>query len=81
MKLPVLDTIKKILVDRFAIKPELIQPVTHLEKDLKLDSMDAIDLLLALNETFNIRIPEQALTDIHSINDLVVIIKKLQPRA
>ena len=74
------DRLQKILVERFVIKPEDIQPNADLQEDLKLDSMDAIDLLLAVNETFSIRIPEKTLEHIHTVSDLVEAVKKYQQK-
>ena len=68
--------VKKILVERFAINLASIHPNTDLQKELKLDSMDAMDLLLAVNETFSIQLPEQVLTNIHTVGELVDCIEK-----
>ena len=73
------DKLKKILVERFAIDPAKIQLNTDLQKELNLDSMDAIDLLLAVNETFGIQLPEQSLEKIHTVGDLVEHIEKFTP--
>lgn len=72
--------VKKILVERFAIDPSKIQPNTDLQKDLNLDSMDAIDLLLAVNETFSVRMPEQVLENVHTVAELVAVIEKHKPK-
>lgn len=80
MILNTFDKVKKILVERFAINPANVQPETNLQTELNLDSMDAIDLLLAINETFAIRVPEQMLENIHTINELVTVIDKHKTR-
>ena len=74
------ETIKNILVERFAINPSIVQPKTDLQNELNLDSMDAIDLLLAINETFNIRIPEQSLENIHTLDELIVCVERMLKR-
>ena len=68
--------IKKILIDRFVIPADKIQPESDLQATLALDSMDALDLLFAVNEVFSIRVPEKSLADIHTINDLINTIKR-----
>lgn len=68
------EQVRKILVARFAVDPAKIQLNTDLQKDLNLDSMDAIDLLLAVNETFGIQLPEQSLEKIHTVGDLITCI-------
>ncbi|MDP1573576.1 MAG: phosphopantetheine-binding protein [Coxiellaceae bacterium] len=65
------ESIKRLLVERFSIDPAIIRPEANLQEDLHLDSMDAIDLLLALNDTFSVRIPEKSLEGIHTLAELV----------
>lgn len=72
----VFEKIKYILVERFVIDSQKIHPEADLQKELGLDSMDAIDLLLAVNEAFAIRMPEQTLDDIHTVGQLVEVVEK-----
>lgn len=74
------DTLKKILVERFAINPAHVQPSAAFQKELNMDSMDAVDLLLAINETFDIRIPEKTLEEVHTVEEMVVCIQKHKPK-
>lgn len=74
------ELLKKILIERFAINPALIQPHAAFQKELNMDSMDAVDLLLAINETFDIRIPEKILEEVHTVEQMVVCIDKHRPR-
>lgn len=74
------EQLKHILVERFAIDSAKIQLTTDLQKELNLDSMDAIDLLLAINETFSIRIPEQTLENVHTIAQLIDVVEKYKPK-
>lgn len=77
---PIFDRTKKILVDRFAIDPTKIHPAVDMQKELNMDSMDALDLLLAVNETFKIQISERLLDNIHTLSDLVACIEKHKPK-
>lgn len=74
------ETLKKILIDRFAINPAYIQPTATFQKELGMDSMDAVDLLLAINETFDIRIPEKTLESVHTVEEMVVCIERHKPK-
>jgi len=76
MSLVVFEQVKKILVERFAINPTHVQLSADMQKDLNMDSMDELDLLLAVNEAFGIRIVENSLEKIHTIDDLVRCIEK-----
>ena len=74
------NTLKEILIERFAISADLIQPTAQFQKELNMDSMDAVDLLLAINETFKIRIPEKTLEEVHTVEQMVVCIDNNRPR-
>ena len=76
MTTQIFKQVQQILVERFAIDAANVRLETDLEKELKLDSMDAMDLLLAVNETFKIRIPEETLEKVHTIGELVGVIEK-----
>ncbi len=72
----VFEVLKSLLEERFEITPALVKPEAELQKELGLDSMDAVDLLLAVNEAFDIRVPTEALSDIHTVKDLVDLIER-----
>lgn len=74
------DTLRKILVERFAINPAHVQPSAAFQKELNMDSMDAVDLLLAINETFDIRMPEKTLEEVHTVEQMVACIQKHKPK-
>jgi acyl carrier protein len=47
-------------------------------EELKIDSLDGINILFALENEFNISIPDEAAKEVKSIKDLAVGIEKLQ---
>lgn len=71
--------VKELLVTRFAIPSEKIQPTADLHRDLQLDSVDAMDLLMAVNKRFTIRISETVIEKIHTVSDLAEAIKASKP--
>lgn len=71
----IFNSLKTILIERFAISETQIRMEADLHDALNLDSMDAIDLLMAVNETFRVHVPQQALEKIHTVADLVSAIK------
>lgn len=70
------ESIRSLLVSRFGIDPALVVPSAHLQNDLRLDSVDAIDLVLAINETLKVRIPESTFQKIHTVGDLVSVVEE-----
>lgn len=50
--------------------PEL-QPDALLAEDLGIDSLAAVELVMALEDLYDIRLPDEALADVHTYGDLV----------
>ena len=75
------DQLKNILIERFSIKPDAIVLEAHFQKDLGFDSLDAVDLLFAVNEHFGARIPEEMLSDINTVSNLVEIVDRQKKRS
>ena len=67
---------KTILTERFGVTSERIVLTARFQEDLGLDSLDAVDLLFAVNDTFGTRIPGEALSDIHTVSQLAALIEK-----
>lgn len=70
------DAVKRLLIERFAVDESQITPQAELQEALALDSLDALDLLFAVNETFRTQIPEQVLESVHTVDDLVRVIQQ-----
>ncbi len=79
MNVSIFNQLKQLLVERFSIDASLITLKADLQKELKLDSVDAVDLLLTVDEAYCIRIPDTMLTSIHTVGDLVNVIEKHLP--
>jgi len=65
--------INKVLETEFEIEPERLKPDAALFTDLELDSLDVVDLIVALEQAFNIKIrtdDAQGFRDVRSLDDL-----------
>lgn len=63
--------VKDIIVDVLRVKHDQLGPTTHLMKDLGADSLDALDVALRIEKTFNMRIPDEAVPNYMTINDII----------
>ncbi|MGI6709866.1 MAG: acyl carrier protein [Bacilli bacterium] len=72
----VFDSVKKIIAEELNIDESSITLETRLVEDLKADSIDSIQLIMALEEEFNISISDDSVQDIKTVGDIVNIIKK-----
>ena len=66
----VFDKIKEIICNLFEIPEEEITLETTLE-DADIDSIDAVELAMAVETEFDIEIPDEALEKMRSVADLV----------
>jgi len=55
----VVETVNKILVEEFEIDEAALTPHAHLYEELRLDSLDAVDLVAALEREFGVKIERQ----------------------
>jgi acyl carrier protein len=70
----VLARVRAILADSFELEPSAIQLDSHLIDDLDLDSIDAIDLAVELEEETGLRVEEQELRQIRLVKDIVDLV-------
>ena len=76
----IIATINRALAEEFELEPEALTPEATLYEDLELDSLDAVDMVIVLEEAFNFKIgaDESVLRSIRTMQDLYafVIAKK-----
>ena len=63
-------------MDRFDVSEDLITTEAKLGKDLALDSLDAMELIMELENAFNITIPDEEAESIETFGDLVRCIEQ-----
>ena len=59
-----------ILVEEFEADPDRLVPTAHLNKDLGLDSLDGVDLVVAIEKAFSCRIGEEEARRIRTLGDI-----------
>ena len=70
------ENIKKIIADQFDVDIEEISVETSLRDDLGADSLDLLDLVMALEDEYNIEIDvEEELNSIQTVGDVEEYIK------
>ncbi len=74
----VFDKVKEIIADQLGLEEDSITPESDIVEDLGADSIDAIDLILAVQEEFEIEIPDEAVESIKTISDIVKYIEEAQ---
>ena len=74
------DEIKKVMIAHLDVDPQAIDDNASFTETLGLDSLDAMDLLIAIDEAFHIRIPPKEMETIDTLDELVAVVQKLQAR-
>lgn len=67
----VLDKMKDILVEQLECNPEDITMESLLVDDLGADSLDAIDIVMSVEDTFKVEVPDEIIEKIETVGDIV----------
>ena len=64
------SSVDRIMIDEFEVDAADLSRDAHLKQDLDLDSLDGVDLIVALEKTFKCRIPEDEARGIRTLGDV-----------
>jgi acyl carrier protein len=67
----ILDKVQKIVADQLSVEPEKVKPEASFANDLGADSLDTVELVMALEEEFDIEIPDEAAEQIATVQSAV----------
>ena len=67
----VLDKMKDILVEQLECDPEDITMESLLVDDLGADSLDAIDIVMSVEDTFKVEVPDEIIEKSETVGDIV----------
>ena len=71
----VFESVQKILVDQLGVDEELVTMEANFIDDLNADSLDIVELVMAMEQEFSISIPDEEAERIKSVGDAVDFIK------
>ncbi len=67
----VFEKIRNIIADQLDVNPEAITMETDLMKDLEADSLDAVEIIMAIEEEFGLEIPDEKAEDFRVVANIV----------
>ena len=70
------DRIKKVIVENLEVDENEVTPEASFAEDLGADSLDVVELIMALEEEFNIEIPDVDAEGIRTVQDAVNYIEQ-----
>lgn len=65
------DRIRKIIMDQLAVSESVVTMDTNLMKDLEADSLDAVEIIMAIEDEFGFEIPDEEAEKFQLVGDLV----------
>ena len=65
------EQIVAMIADQLAKDPASVTPETRLIEDLKADSLEVVEMIMELEDKFSIRIPDEDLEKLQTIQNIV----------
>ncbi len=66
-----LDDIKEVVVEQLSVSADEVKEDAKFVEDLGADSLDVVELVMALEEKFDIEIPDDVAEKIQTVKDVV----------
>ena len=70
------EKLKTLFAERFDVDKESITPETRIMEDLGADSLDVVDMLMTLEDDYNVTIPEETAQALKTVGDVADFLDK-----
>ena len=70
--------VKQIVVDQLGVEEAAVVAKAKFIEDLGADSLDIVELVMAMEETFSIDIPDEEAENIRTVEDATNYVKKME---
>ena len=71
----VFDKVKALIVEQLDVDPETVTMETDFMKDLEADSLDAVEIILGVEDEYGIEIPDEVAENFTKVADIVEYIE------
>ena len=71
----VFDKIKDIIVEQLDVEEDAVTMEASITDDLGADSLDVVDLVMSIEESFDVEIPDEEVENIKTVGDIVKYIE------
>ena len=71
----VFDKIKDIIVEQLDVEEDAVTMEASITEDLGADSLDVVDLVMSIEESFDAEIPDEEVENIKTVGDIVKYIE------
>ena len=74
------ERVKTIIVEQLGVDADEVTPEASFVEDLGADSLDTVELVMALEEEFGHEIPDEEAEKLQSVGDVIKYIEELQQK-
>lgn len=73
----IFERIREIIMEQLSVDESLVTLDTHLMKDLEADSLDAVEIIMAIEEEFKIEVPDEDAETFQTVGDIVRYVEEI----
>ena len=77
----IFDEVRDVVVEQLSVAPDAVKLESKIIEDLGADSLDVVELVMALEEKFEVEIPDSEAEKITTVGDVVEYIKSANKKA
>ncbi len=70
-----IEKVTDIIIEQLGVNADQVKPEAKLVEDLGADSLDAVELVMALEEEFGIEVPDEDAEKLQSVQDILSYIE------
>lgn len=70
------ERVKNIIVEQLGVEADQVKPEAQFVNDLGADSLDTVELIMALEEEFDIEIPDEKAEKIKTVGEAIAYIEQ-----
>ena len=72
------EKVTEIIVEQLGVSADQVKPESNLIEDLGADSLDAVELVMAVEEEFGIEVPDEEAEMLRSVGDIISHVEAAQ---
>lgn len=72
----IFEKIRALIMEQLNVEEDSVSMSTHLMKDLEADSLDAVEIIMAIEDEFEIEIPDEQAEKFQSVGDIVKYVEE-----
>ncbi len=72
----IFEKVRDIIVDQLGVEADAVKSETNLMKDLEADSLDAVEIVMAIEEEFDIEVPDEDAEKFQLVSDITSYVEE-----